>query len=381
MALVSLNLLLLLAGSLVYCVLVLYAAHHYRCSQPPPLTHVVPISILKPLAGVDEGLEDNLRSFFEQDYPEFELLFAVRNPEDPAIAVVERLRREYAGIPSRLIITGEPPYPNAKVFSLRHMIEAAHHDLLVMSDSDVRVTPEMLRVLAAEFQDSRLGLTTCPYRAVPGPSFWSRLEALGMNTEFLAGILTARLMEGMRFAVGPTIGARRSALEAIGGIERVKDYLAEDFMLGKLVHEASWRVGLSSYVIEQRIGSQNLAQNLGHRLRWARSTRRSRPGGYIGQLFTYPLPLGLLLFAVQPSWWPMLAAAEGFRALAAWATAGFILRDRLTARFWWLVPVQDLLAFLFWIAGFFGNTIHWRGRRYRLHADGRFTKVSGSRPI
>jgi len=228
-------------------------------------------------------------------------------------------------------------------------------------------------VLAAEFQDPRLGLTTCPYRAVAGPSFWSRLEAIGMNTEFLGGILTARLMEGMRFAVGPTTAARRSALEAIGGIERVKDYLAEDFMLGKLAHEAGWRVGLSSYVIEHRIGSQNLAQNLRHRLRWARSTRRSRPGGYIGQLFTYPLPLGLLLFAIRPEWWPMLVAAAGFRALAAWATAGFILRDRLTARYWWLVPIQDLLAFVFWIAGFFGNTILWRGRRYRLHGDGRFT--------
>lgn len=375
MALLPLILLLILAGALVYCVLVLYAAHHYRASQTPPLREAVPISILKPLAGLDDGLEENLRSFFEQDYPEFELLFAVRNPEDPAIAVVERLRREYAGIPSRLMITGEPPYPNAKVFSLRHMIEAARYELLVMSDSDVRVTPEMLRVLAAEFQDSRLGLTTCPYRAVPGSSFWSRLEAIGMNTEFLAGILTARLMEGMRFAVGPTIGARRAALEAIGGVERVKDYLAEDFMLGKLVHDAGWRVGLSSYVIEHRIGSQKLAQNFGHRLRWARSTRRSRPGGYVGQIFTYPVPLGLLLFAVQPSWWPMLAAAAGFRALAAWSTAGFILRDRLTARFWWLVPVQDLLAFLFWMAGFLGDTIQWRGRRYRLHADGRFTLV------
>ncbi|MCL6545668.1 MAG: bacteriohopanetetrol glucosamine biosynthesis glycosyltransferase HpnI [Bryobacteraceae bacterium] len=375
MALVPLMLLLALAGSLVYCVLVLYAAHHYRSERRAPPGQPVPISVLKPLAGVDEGLEENLRSFFEQDYPEYELLFAVRSTEDPAIGVVERLRREYAGIPSRLIVTGEPPYPNAKVFSLRHMIEAARHELLVMSDSDVRVTPEMLRVVAAEFQDPRLGLTTCPYRAVPGPSLWSRLEAIGMNTEFLAGILTARLMEGMRFAVGPTTAARRPALDAIGGIERVKDYLAEDFMLGKLVHEAGWRVGLSSYVIEHRIGSQNLAQNLRHRLRWARSTRRSRPGGYIGQLFTYPLPLGLLLFAIRPEWWPMLVAAAGFRALAAWATAGFILRDRLTGRYWWLVPVQDLLAFVLWIAGFFGNTILWRGRRYRLHADGRFTLV------
>lgn len=373
MALLPLLLLLILAGSLVYCVLVLYAAHHYRAVRPRPLSSAVPISVLKPLAGVDEGLEDNLRSFFEQDYTEFELLFAVRSSADPAIDVVERLRRQYPSIPSRLIVTGEPPYPNAKVFSLRHMIEAAQHDLLVMSDSDIHAAPDLLRGLAAEFQDPRLGLTTCPYRAVAGASFWSRLEAIGMNTEFLAGVLVARVVEGMRFAVGPTTAARRTALADIGGIERVKDYLAEDFMLGKLIHDRGWRVALSSCIVEHRIGSQPLAANLRHRLRWARSTRRSRPGGYVGQLFTYPLPLGILTFAVQPALWPMLLAALAFRALAAWATAGFVLKAPLSPRFWLLLALQDLLAFLFWIAGFFGNTIVWRGRRYRLQRDGRFS--------
>ncbi len=372
MALIPVLLLAILAGALVFCILAAYAAHHYLAAPRAELRATTPVSVLKPLAGADEGLDQNLRSFFEQDYPDFELLFAVREPSDPAMGVVEKLRSEYPRVPVRLIVTGEPPYPNAKVFSLARMVAAARHDLLVMSDSDIRATPDMLRVVASEFQDERLGLATCPYRAVPGRSFWSALEAIGMNTEFLAGILVARIIEGMKFAVGPTIVVRRAALLSIGGLDRVKDFLAEDFVLGKFVAESGWRVILSSYVIEHHIGSQGFRANARHRLRWMRSTRRSRPSGYLGQVFTNPLPIALLLVAAAPSWWPALLVTALFRALAAWAVAGWVLHDSLTARRWWLVPVQDLVSFAFWLAGFFGNTIQWRGRTYYLRADGRF---------
>jgi ceramide glucosyltransferase len=372
MALVPLLLLLILAGAWAYCALTLYAVHHYRSVRPPALRAPVPVSVLKPLDGVDEGLENNLRSFFQQDYPDFELLFAVRHPDDPAVGVVMKLRQEYPAVSARVIVTGEPPYPNAKVYSLDRMLAEAQHDLVVMSDSDVRVTPGMLRIVAGEFQDPRLGLTTCPYRAVPGYGLWSQLEAIGMNTEFLAGVLVARVLEGMRFAVGPAIVARRAALASIGGFDELRDYLSEDFVMGKLVHQRGWRVGLSSCVVEHCIGNQGFAANLRHRLRRARRTRCSRPGGYAAQLFTNPLPIALLMVAVQPSWWPLLPLTAVLRALAAWAVAGAVLRDPLTARRWWLVPVQDILSFVMWIAGFFGNTIVWRGRTYFLKPDGRF---------
>jgi ceramide glucosyltransferase len=365
-------LLALMAGSLVYCVLTVIAAVRYRAVKPARSQAPVPISVMKPLAGVDEGLEENLRSFFEQDYPLFEILFAVRSVEDPAIAVVERLRAHYPAVPSRLIVTGDPPYPNAKVFSLDRMLSAAQHDLVLMADSDVRVTRDMLATLGAEFADARLGMATCPYRAVPGRSFWSTLEAIGLNTEFIGGVLVARMLDGMRFALGPTIAARRSTLEGIGGFDAVKDYLAEDFVMGKLAAERGEGVVLSSYVIEHRIGSQPFAANWRHRLRWNRSTRRSRPWGYVGQVFTNPLPLALLLWAVSPVWWPAVVLTAAFRATAAWATAGHALRDPLARRLWWLIPLQDLLSFLVWIAGFFGNTILWRGRKYCLLPDGRF---------
>jgi ceramide glucosyltransferase len=362
-----------LCGSLVYCCMQIVAALRYLQVRPPTLLGTEPISILKPLAGLDLDLESNLRTFFEQDYPSFEILFAVRSESDPAVQVVSRLQREYSKIPSRLVITGEPTYPNAKVFSLERMMAAAANDLLVMSDSDIRVTPDLLRTAAAEFQDARLGVATCPYRAVPGASFWSRLEATGMNTDFWGGALVARMLEGMRFAVGPTIVARRRVLQAIGGFARLKDYLAEDFVMGQFAAGAGYGVILSSYVIEHHIGSATFGENTAHRLRWARSTRRSRPAGYIGQLFTMPLPLALIACAFSPAWWRVLPVALVVRTVAAYMVSLRVLRARLN---WPLLPIEDLMGFFFWVAGFFGNTISWRGRRYRLSADGRFELIS-----
>lgn len=379
MAVVAAVLLALVAGSFVYCLLVVVGARRYLAARPPRLLRAVPISMLKPLHGLDEGLEENLRSYFQQDYPEFEILFAVREAGDPAVAVVEKLCQEFPHVPARLLVTGEPPYPNAKVFSLDLMMAQARYDLLAMTDSDTRAGAQMLATVAAEFQDEGLGVATCPYRAVPGRSLWSTLEAIGMNTEFLAGLLVARLVEGVRFAVGPCVVARRETLERMGGFDRLKDYLAEDFVMGAFAAELGYRVILSSCVIEHRIGRQRLLANLAHRLRWARSTRRSRRKGYVGQLFTYPLPLALLLAVVQPSWWPVVVLAVVFRIVAAWATAGWVLHDPLTARRWWLLPLQDLASFAFWMAGFFGNTITWRGRRYYLFPDGRFELAESRR--
>jgi ceramide glucosyltransferase len=359
----------LVAASLVYCVLVVIAARNFLSQRSPAEDQLSPISVLKPLAGVDAELEKNLRSFFEQDHPEFEILFAVREPGDPAVRVVEALQAEFPDRAARLIVTGEPPYPNAKVYSLDRMLAQARYDLLVMSDSDIRVGSGFLRSVSAEFGDPQVALATCPYRAVAGRSLWSGLEAEGMNTEFLAGLLVARLVEGVKFAVGPTVAARRQALQAIGGFATLKDYLAEDFVMGRFAAEAGLGVILSRNVVAHFIGSEGPRANLAHRMRWLRSTRRSRPLGYLGQLFTYPLPLGIFLVALHPAWWPALIPAALLRGLAAWATCRWILGIRPR---WLLLAFEDLLSFFFWLVGFFGNTIVWRGRRYYLYRDGRF---------
>jgi ceramide glucosyltransferase len=362
----------LLAGSLVYCVLVMVAARRYLSAKLPPAVHTPAISVLKPLCGRDEGLEENLRSFFAQDYPQFEVLLAVHRESDPAVEIAEKVIDEFAGkISARLIVTGESPIPNAKSYSLNRLVREAKHELLVMGDSDIRVQPDLLANLAREFEEPRVGLITCPYRAVSGHSLWSRLEAIGMNTEFLGGVLVARMLEGMKFALGCTVGVRRKVLEEMGGFAYLQEFLAEDFVLGHRAAELGHEVLLSSAIIEHRIGSQSMLPNLSHRLRWARSTRRSRPAGYWGQIFTYPLPIALLLWATLGAAWPAVLLALVLRTGAALATSGSVLRDLVLRRQWWLLPVQDVLGFLVWIGGFLGDTIVWRDRKCTVLRDGR----------
>ena len=370
MATVTVILSLLLAGAFVYSALSVLAAIRYLGVAPPHSAIALePISVLKPLSGIDEGLEENLRSFFEQDYPDFELLLAVRTESDPCVWLVRRLCAEHPHVPACLHVVGEPPYPHAKVYSLSRMIAEARHDLIVMSDSDIFVTPDFLRRAAAEFQDGETALATCPYRAVAGASVWSKLEAEGMNTTFWQGVLTARMLDGMKFAVGPTTIARRKMIEAIGGMEDLKDYIsAEDFEMGKRAADAGFRVILSSYVVEHRIGSETAAQNFAHRIRWGRTSRRSRPAGYLGQIFTYPLPLALLVWAAHPQWWHVAATTLVLRYASAWMTSQVVLGARLN---WALLPIEDVVGLVFWFAGLFGNTITWRGRKYRMDRQGR----------
>jgi ceramide glucosyltransferase len=366
----------LLAGSLIYCLLVVLAAmkHTWETRPGSRADANVSISVLKPLSGIDEGLRENLVSFFEQNYNHFELIFAVHEADDPAAELLQSLIAFYPQVPCRLLVTGQPPYPNAKVYSLSIMTAAASHDLLLMSDSDIRVDRMFLSRIAAEAAADRYDLATCPYRALPGGTIWSRLEALGMNTDFWGAALVAKLTEGVRFAVGPTIIVRRKVLNAIPW-SRLSGYLAEDFVLGQRAAEKGFRVDLSHCVVEHRLGSDTMQKNLLHRLRWARSTRRSRPWGYVGQVFTYPLPLALLLVTFAHSLWPVLIITAVLRAFAADAVSNWALNDPLSSRSWCWIPVQDLLGFVFWVAGFTGNNIHWRGRQYRLRADGTFELV------
>ena len=361
----------LLAGSLAYCVISLIAALRYLGALPPKHGNLPPVSVLKPLAGVDDGLEENLRSFFRQDYPCFEILFAIHTEDDPAGDVVRKLQKEFPGVRSRLLVSGESGCPNRKVNSLQRMRRHAKYGLLVASDSDVYVEKNMLRAIAGELDDVEVGLVTCPYRAVAGRSFWSTLEAIGMNTEFLGGMLTARMLEGMKFALGALVAVKRSVLEELGGFARLQDYLADDFVLGRFVAEAGYRVILSAHTVEHRIGAQSFAVSVSHRLRWNRSTRRSRPLGYCGQVFTNPIALALLLTAVNPVFWPLLILTLVVRIGTACAMADWVVKDPATIRQWYLIPFQDLFSFVTWVAGFFGSAICWRAIKYRVLPDGR----------
>lgn len=367
---------IVVGGCVVYA-LTIVAVLRFRSEILLSASTVAPpigVSILKAVHGNEPELEQNLRSFFEINYPSFELLFAAREDHDPALSVARELSRQYPNVPTKILATGEPPCPNAKVFSLGKMARAAQHDLLVISDSDIRADHDYLANIAAEFADPSVGVVTCPYRAVPGASFWSLLEALGMNSEFWGGVVLAQMLAPMDFAVGPTMAISRECLNAVGGFESVDDYLAEDFVLGQKARAAGFDVRLSKTVVEHRIGADSFASNFRHRLRWNRSTRRSRPWGYVGQVFMNPLPWAVLVvpFSAFAGWSIWLLAVCTFLRFAALIAVGpLLLRDRLTVRFFWLVPLQDVASLVVWFVAFFGNKITWRGRQFRLTADGR----------
>lgn len=346
------------------------AAFHYLLSAAARLNQYPPVTVLRPLAGAQDNTEANLRSVFMQVYKNFEVLLAVHEESDPAAAIARRVMADFPKIPSRLIESGVSPEPNAKVWSLRALLPHARHENLLMTDSDILLEPDCLETTMAELAKS--ALVTCPYRAVGGPRFWPRLEALGLNTDFLAGMLTQRMLNGMDFAIGCTIATRRADLAAIGGLEHLQRYLAEDFMMGNLMRRAGREVVLSRSVIEHHIGNDGFLDNWKHRLRWARSTRRSRPAGYVGEIFTKPFALALLITAAAPAFWPALVPTLILRAGVAWFTADRILKDPAIRKRWWLLPVEDIAGFITWLLGFFGKRIRWRGRWLVVARDGSF---------
>lgn len=362
----------LLLGSVVYCVLVVIAAARYLQSGVPRMRKLPAVSVLRPLAGAEDNTEANLRSLFEQRYPDFEILLSVHDESDPATPIARRVIAAYPQIPARLIIAGESPFPNAKVWSLRALLADARNETILMTDSDIRIEPNGFVTISSELGQPDVALVTCPYRATAGPRFWSRVEALGLNTEFLGGVLTARMLGGMDFAVGCTIATRRTELAAIGGLENLQRYLAEDFVMGSLTRQRGKTVVLSRCIIEHYIGNDSFQKNWKHRLRWARSTRRSRRIGYLGELFTKTTALALTLWIVAPEAWEFALLALIFRAGAQWATGVWVLADPHVARYWWLLPVEDIAGFVTWVLGFFGKTIVWRGRKLVLARDGSF---------
>lgn len=372
------------AGGLAYLLLAMWSAATFPrrrlVSKQPSRKRQPPMSLLKPLRGAETGLESCLTSFFQLKYPRYELIFAVRTEDDPAVEVVRRLQRRFPGVRAQLLFTGDPPYANAKVFSLETMAREAAYDILVITDSDTRVAPDYLETIAAAFTDQKVGVVTHPYRGVSGGDLWSRLEAIGMTTEFMAGVVVAERLEGMKFALGPSMAVRRVCLQAIGGFAAMKDYLADDFVLGAWAARAGWDVRLLPQAVEHLATARGFAMSFKHRLRWNRSSRFSRPAGYVGQVFTYGLVWALLFTAVAP--WPVNLAVllsgcllrAGLALTLAWRLADPTVKWHL-----WLIPLQDVLSWASWIGGFGGKTIEWRGERYILCDGGRFEPLS--RPV
>ncbi|HZQ90354.1 MAG TPA: bacteriohopanetetrol glucosamine biosynthesis glycosyltransferase HpnI [Terriglobales bacterium] len=372
--------------STVYLALVLVGALRFRRSAvvAPQFTEPLPgATVLKPLHGMEPGLRENLESFFRQDYPTFQIVFGVRHADDPALDVVRELREQYPRVPVQITVSGDPTWPNAKVQNLHSMMAAADHPLLVISDSDVRVSHSYLREVTRPLLDPKIGMVTCLYRGVNTGGFWSRLEAMGMSTELTSGVLVADLLEGTKFALGPTMATRREVLAAVGGFAALADYLADDYVLGNRVHAVGYHVVLSRHIIEHMVINRAMPSSLQHQVRWAKSTRRSRPKGHIGSGLTFSVPFGLLgLIGGFASGnlglgAALLVAGVLNRIVQSLAVGWGVVRDRDSLTGAALYPLRDLLGFMCWAASFLGGRrTSWRGDNYVLQNDGRMVRES-----
>jgi len=343
------------------------------------------VSLLKPVHGLEARLKENLESFFQQDYPDYEILFAADSEDNGALAVVRGICARYPQIRTQLVVTGPPQWPNPPAYSFHHMAELAKHDILVTSDSDVEVQPNYLREVVAPLLDAQVGMLTCVYRGKSVGGFWSAVHAIGMSVEMTAGVVTANLLEGMKFGLGPTIVVRKDALKKIGGYRVLGEYFANDFMIGNLIEKAGYRVVLSGHVIDHVISPLTLQRVWENELRWAKSTRWSRPWGHLGSGLIFAVPygiLGLLAGAASGRVWlgvALFCIAIANRVIESWVIGWGVTRDPVARNAPWLYLIRDLLGFFVWCASYVGQRTVWRNIPYELAGGGRIA-LRGSSP-
>ena len=375
-----------LITSAVFAGIVLWAVPGYLRERHAAIAQLAerpgftpPLTLLKPLHGADPGLESYLETFFTQDYPQYEILFCARNAGDAGLETARRVAARHPHIPAQFLSTGGvPDYINAKVASMELMEAHATHEILVVSDSDVRVTPDYLRSVAIPFADPNVGGMCCLYRgvAVEG-GLWARLEAVGMSVEMSAGCLAARLMEGMQFTLGPTMAFRRETVRRMGGFKVTADYCADDFILGNETHKLGQTVVLSHHAIDHMVLHSELVGSLKHQVRWMKSTRFSRPKGHFGTALSFSMPFGLLALAacawLGHTMWglSLLAFAVASRLALAIAVGRLVVCDKSWFGLLVLYPIRDLMGFCFWAASYTGRRILWRGRVFELLPGGK----------
>ena len=339
------------------------------------------VSLLKPLHGLEPQLDENLESFFTQDYPQFEVLFAVDSEDDEAAALARRAMERHPERPSRIVVNGEPPWPNRPAYSFFRMAEVAQGEILVTSDSDVIVDGSYLRQVVPPLLHENTGMLTCVYRGLNAGGFWSLMDAIGMSVEMTAGVVIANWMEGMKFGLGPTIVVRRDALQAIGGYTAIGEYFSNDFVIGSFIAAKGFEVVLSRHIISHVVPPMTFKRMWQRQVRWAAGTRRSRPLGHLGSGLVYALPYGLLalIAGVMLGHGAQGAAVLGWsvlnRIIESLAIGWGITRDRECLRRPWLYAVRDLLGFAVWIASYVNRKITWRDGQFELLEDGRVSRT------
>lgn len=352
----------------VYYLAAIYCAwRFFRNRGENPDDFAPAVSILKPIRGLDREAYENFASFCRQNYPRYEILFGVANDQDPSIPAIREVIRDFPELPIRLLIGSENLGSNDKVNRLCRLVHEAQFDLLVISDSDIRVGPSYLASIVSPFRDPQVGAVTCMYRGLADPFVWSELEAVNLTSSFLGGVLVARRMEGVRFSLGATIAITRKRLDEIGGFESLADFASDDFEIGRRVAARGYRVELSPYTVQTVCPSRTAKEFFEQQLRWAIGLRHSRPGGHLGWLLAQGLPWSLAAIAVGHS----ASTAAGYlsaylvlRLAMAWTVGVWGLRNQSLQRRLWLLPLSDALGFLIWLLSFGCNRINWRGSKF-----------------
>jgi len=369
-------------SGIVYYALCLWSAARFmqpRKAADDSVRAAQAVSILKPLRGTDPEMYESFHSHCLQDYPEYEIIFGVSDANDPAIQLVQQLKAKFPQRPIRLMVCPERLGSNTKVSNLAQMERQARHEYIIVNDSDIRVESDYLRRVLAPLTDPKVGLVTCLYRGIANATLGSRLESLGISTDFAAGVLVAQTVEnGIRFGLGSTLAFRHRDLQAIGGFEALVEYLADDYQIGSRIAALGLKVKLSDVVVATFLPRYTLRGFFDHQLRWARTVRDSRFWGYVGLGLTFGLPWALLalIFSRGAAWaWALLACTAVMRFAVAIVFGKYVLKDRQAMRSLALIPVRDLVAMLIWIVSFAGHRIVWRGDHFSLQ-NGKLKRIS-----
>lgn len=369
---------MIIAPPLCYGLISLFCGHRFFSRREPENHHYPPVTILKPVHGMDADSYENFASFCNQEYPVYQIVFAVASADDPVVPVIRRLILEFPSVDMDLVIDDRVYGPNYKVCNLMNAYPKAKYDILIVCDSDIRVGPGYLSETAGHFRDETVGLVTSPYRSPRVRNLPTAIEAMGFSTEMIPNVVVALSLEGLTFALGASMAVRRQALEKIGGFSSLVNYLADDYQLGNMIHRAGFRLRLSGYFVESVMKRESMIGILSRQLRWARTMRASRPFGYFASGITQPVPAAILAITtsgISSAGWAAAGILFCVRLCVGLAFSRLFVRDGLFPRYLWLLPIRDTLAFLTWALSFLGNRVVWRSRAFRILPGGKIREI------